>query len=389
VAKLQSGKVAKLQSGERDSAFRRPAAGRRTPNSALEPLLSIDNLHVHFDTYAGVVHAVNGMSFAIRPGEIFGLVGESGCGKSVTGLAILRELPGAGRIVDGRILFHGQDILQMSEGEMQNIRGSRISMVFQDPTASLNPVFTAGNQTARLIRLHTGANKKEAGELALAIFAEVGLPDPPGIFKSYPHELSGGMQQRVMIAMALSCGAELLIADEPTTALDVTIQAQILELLASLREREGLSILLITHDLGVIAEMCDRVAVAYAGQVVESGSVDGVLRRPHHPYTRGLLAALPDMSGPDGAAQGETLAVIEGSVPDGLHPLPGCAFHPRCPEVMEDCRSKRPSPVVVNRQQSTINEQSGKVVEWQSGIPHSHEVRCFLYEAQGEPIGDQ
>ncbi len=321
-----------------------------------EPILSIEALHVHFDTYAGRVHAVNGMSFDIQPGEVFGLVGESGCGKSVTGLAILREVPSPGRIVSGRIFFHGQDMLQKSEAEMQDIRGGRIAMVFQDPTASLNPVFTVGNQTTRLIRLHTGASKQQAKESALAMYGEVGLPDPQRIFKAYPHELSGGMQQRVMIAMALSCGAELLIADEPTTALDVTIQAQILDLLAALREKEGLSILLITHDLGVVSETCDRVGVAYAGQIVEIGHVDDVLYRPKHPYTQGLLAALPDM------AQGQALQVIKGTVPDGLRLVPGCAFHPRCPEVMEICQSQRPLCTDVAEQ--------------------GHQVFCYLYESQ-------
>lgn len=321
-----------------------------------DPILTIEDLHVHFDTYAGKVHAVNGMSFDIQPGEVFGLVGESGCGKSVTGLAILREVPSPGRIVNGRIFFHGQDMMEKSEAEMQDIRGGRIAMVFQDPTASLNPVFTVGNQTTRLIRLHTDADKKQAKERALAMYEEVGLPDPPRIFKSYPHELSGGMQQRVMIAMALSCGAEFLIADEPTTALDVTIQAQILDLLSELREREGLSILLITHDLGVVAETCDRVGVAYAGQIVEIGPVDDVLYQTKHPYTQGLLAALPDL------AQGQALQAIKGGVPDGLQPVPGCVFHPRCPEVMEICQSQRPPC-------TDIGELG-------------HQVFCYLYESE-------
>jgi oligopeptide/dipeptide ABC transporter ATP-binding protein len=319
------------------------------------PILAVENLHVRFDTYAGTVHAVNGMTFEVHPGEMVGLVGESGCGKSVTGLAAIGMIDHPGRIVDGRVLFHGEDLATKSKEEMLTIRGGRIAMIFQNPGASLNPVFTIGNQTTRLIRLHTGASRMEARERALTMYNAVGLPNPERIFKAYPHNLSGGMQQRAMIAMALACDAELLIADEPTTALDVTVQAQMLALLAELRRTQGLSILLITHDLGIVAETCDRVAVAYAGHIVESGTVDDVLYRSKHPYTRGLLAALPDAA----TAGEQPLQVIKGSVPDGLHPLPGCPFHPRCPEVMEVCRTSMPAPAA-------------------AGNP-DHAVACFLY----------
>ena len=319
------------------------------------PILSVEDLHIRFNTYAGTVHAVNGITFDIRSGEMFGLVGESGCGKSVTGLAVLRKIPPPGQMVEGRIHFQGKDVMEMSEADLQDIRGGRIAMIFQNPGASLNPVFTVGSQITRLIRLHTDANKKQAKERALAMFESVGLPNPDRIFKAYPHNLSGGMQQRVMIAMALACGAELLIADEPTTALDVTIQAQILALLAELRKAEGLSILLITHDLGVVAETCDRVAVAYAGRIVETGQTDDVLYHPKHPYTRGLLAALPDTAG-----EGEALQVIKGNVPDGLRPVTGCPFHPRCPEAMDICQTHSPTLAKVGDTQ--------------------HITACFLYE---------
>ena len=319
------------------------------------PILSIENLHVRFDTYAGTIHAVNGMTFAVQPGEMFGLVGESGCGKSVTGMAALRAVPSPGRIDNGRIFFNGEDIMQKSEDEMQALRGGRIAMIFQDPTASLNPVFTAGNQITRQIRQHSDLNKKTAKERALEMFDEVGLPDPERIYRAYPHELSGGMKQRVMIAMGLASGAELLIADEPTTALDVTIQAQILALLSELREKEGLSILLITHDLGVVAETCDRVAVAYAGRIVETGTVEDVLYATKHPYTQGLMAALPDM-----VEQGQPLQVIKGNVPDGLRPVTGCPFHPRCHAVMDICREKLPLPIQMKSQ--------------------GHTAACHLYE---------
>jgi len=318
------------------------------------PLLAIEDLHVHFNTYAGTVRAVNGVSFEIRSGEMFGLVGESGCGKTVTGLAIMRAIPSPGRIMKGRIFFQGEDLITKSESEMRDIRGGRIAMIFQDPTASLNPVFTVGYQISLQITQHQHISKKEARQLALDMFAEVGLPHPESILHSYPHELSGGMQQRVMIAMGLASGAELLIADEPSTALDVTIQAQILSLLSNLREREGLTILLITHDLGVVAETCDRVAVTYDGHIVESGTVDDVLYQTKHPYTQGLLAALPDT-----VRHKQSLEVIKGSVPDGLHSVSGCSFHPRCPKVMDICLDQPPSLIIVGEKE--------------------HSASCYLY----------
>jgi oligopeptide/dipeptide ABC transporter ATP-binding protein len=301
------------------------------------PLLSIEDLHVRFQTYAGVVRAVNGMAFEVKDGEVFGLVGESGCGKSMTGYAVLRMVPHPGEIQQGRILFHGENLLEASEAEMRQVRGGRIAMIFQDPSASLNPVFTVGSQATRVVRHHLNVGKSEARRLALETFDAVGLPDPARVFESYPHELSGGMKQRIMIAMALSCGAELLIADEPSTALDVTIQAQILALLSDLRNSKGVSILLITHDLGVVAETCDRVGVAYAGSIIEMGDADDVLYGMKHPYTLGLLGALPRPT-----HRGKTLQSIEGSVPDGLQLPPGCPFHPRCPRVMEVCMEAMP-----------------------------------------------
>jgi oligopeptide/dipeptide ABC transporter ATP-binding protein len=284
-------------------------------------------------------------------------VGESGCGKSVTGFAILRLVPHPGEIVQGRVTFKGEDLAQKSEAEMQRIRGARIAMIFQDPSASLNPVFTIGNQIIRLVQHHLHVDKGRARQIALTMLDDVGLPDPKGVMRTYPHELSGGMKQRVMIAMALSTGSELLIADEPTTALDVTIQAQILELLTELRERQDLAILLITHDLSVVAETCERVGVAYAGDIVELGYADDVLYHTKHPYTRGLLGALPRPT-----QRGQALTPIEGSVPDGLHLPGGCPFHPRCPLAMELCPAEKPPLYPVG--------------------PREHQVACYLYQEE-------
>ena len=317
-------------------------------------LLSVEDLHVRFETYAGTVYAVNGMTFNVRQGEIFGLVGESGCGKSVTGFAVLRMVPHPGEIVGGHITFQGEDLTRKSEAEMRDMRGGRIAMIFQDPSASLNPVFSIGNQVTRVIRQHVSVSQDEAHQLAMEMFDAVGLPDPARALRAYPHELSGGMQQRVMIAMALSSGAELLIADEPTTALDVTIQAQILALLARLRETQGVSILLITHDLSVVAETCDRVGVAYAGAIVEMGRAEDVLYHMKHPYTQGLLEALPRPT-----HRGQSLQSIEGSVPDGLYLPPGCPFHPRCPAAMDICQAAPPPLFTVG--------------------PQGHVAACYLY----------
>jgi oligopeptide/dipeptide ABC transporter ATP-binding protein len=305
-----------------------------------EPLVSIENLHVRFRTYAGEVHAVNGVSLDIQRGEIFGLVGETGCGKSVTGLSLLRLVPPPGEIATGRITFDGQDILSLSEQEMQDIRGARIAMIFQDPAASLNPVFTVGEQIELVIRQHQPVARRVARQRTLEMLEAVGLPDPPQILGAYPHELSGGMQQRVMIALALASKAKLLIADEPTTALDVTIQAQILTLLTQLKESQDLSILLITHNLGVVAETCDRVAVLYVGHVVEQGRTRDIFKEMKHPYTQGLLAAIPRPG-----SHGQPLQAISGSVPSGLVVFPGCPFEPRCSFAMEVC-GQGPPPLV-------------------------------------------
>lgn len=312
-----------------------------------EPLVSIENLHVRFRTYAGVVRAVNGVSLEIRRGEIFGLVGETGCGKSVTGLALLRLVPPPGEIVAGRITFDGQDLLSLSEPEMRAIRGARIAMIFQDPAASLNPVFTVGEQIELVIRQHQPVAQKVARQRTLEMLEAVGLPDPSQMARAYPHELSGGMQQRVMIALALASNASLLIADEPTTALDVTIQAQILTLLTQLKESRGLSILLITHNLGVVAETCDRVAVLYVGHVVEQGPTRDIFKEMKHPYTQGLLAAIPRPG-----SHGRPLPAISGSVPSGLAVFPGCPFEPRCPLAMEVCRQGPPPLVRVGEEHS-------------------------------------
>ncbi len=306
------------------------------------PLLAVHGLRVRFRTYAGIVRAVNGVTFDVRKGEVFGLVGETGCGKTVTGRSILRLVPPPGEIADGKIIFDGLDLLSLSEGEMREIRGGRIAMIFQDPAASLNPVFNVGEQISMVIRLHSPVSRSEAYERTLEMLEAVGLPDPTQTARTYPHELSGGMQQRVMIAMALSSDADLLIADEPTTALDVTIQAQILDLLAQLRDERGLSILLITHNLGVVAESCDRVAVLYVGHVVEEGPTREIFKAMKHPYTKGLLAAIPRPG-----SHGQTLPAIGGSVPSGLDQFPGCSFSPRCSRAMDACQQEPPALIPV------------------------------------------
>jgi oligopeptide/dipeptide ABC transporter ATP-binding protein len=298
-----------------------------------EPLLRVEDLVTKFVTEDGVVTAVDGVSFEIYPGETLGIVGESGSGKSVTSLSVMRLIPNPpGRIESGRVLFGGRDLLALSEQEMRKIRGNDIAMIFQEPMTSLNPVFTVGDQIAEAIRLHQHAGPKEARELAIEMLRKVGIPWPEKRVDQYPHQMSGGMRQRVMIAMAISCNPALLIADEPTTALDVTIQAQILDLIRQLRAERNASVMLITHDLGVIAEMADRVIVMYASQVVETGDVEAIFERPLHPYTRGLLDSVPKLH-----ADAERLHSIDGVVPSPFETLPGCRFAPRCPLASDEC----------------------------------------------------
>jgi len=306
-------------------------------------LLSVEDLKVVFDTSQGEARAVDGISFEVRKGETVGIVGESGCGKSVTALSLMRLVPTPpGRVTGGRIVFEGRNVLEMSTDEVREIRGNEIAMIFQEPMTSLNPVFTIGNQIAEALSLHRGLDKSAAADEAVRMLERVEMPDAAARADDYPHQLSGGMRQRVMIAIALSCGPSLLIADEPTTALDVTIQAQILELLGSLKKNMGMAVLLITHDLGVVAEYATRILVMYAGRIVEQGPVDAVLERPMHPYTRGLLASQPGTTSSFGQ-----LATIPGIVPK-LTELPrGCRFRDRCDLAEASCESHDPSPVVV------------------------------------------
>jgi len=307
-----------------------------------ESLLQVQDLHIEFRTSRGTLRALSGVSFDVTPGEVFGLVGETGCGKTVTGLAVLRLVPKPGRITAGRVLFKGDDLLAKSEDGMQQTRGGQISMIFQDPSSSLNPVFTVGSQIVRVIRQHQRGSASEAKRRAVEALQSVGLPDVQRLMASYPHELSGGMQQRVMIAMALACRPALLIADEPTTALDVTIKAQILGLLKELQGQFNLTILLITHDLGVVAETCDRLAVLYAGYMVETGRTADIFALPLHPYTRGLMNAIPRRSN-----RGQPLTAIRGTVPSNPGTLVGCPFESRCDFAFDRCRAERPPLIQV------------------------------------------
>ena len=299
-------------------------------------LLEVKNLQTQFPTRAGLVRAVNDVSFYVDAGELLGLVGESGCGKSITALSVMRLIAPPGKIVAGEIYFDGRNLLKLSDAEMRAIRGDDIAMIFQDPMTSLNPVFTVGEQIAEALRLHRKLSRKAATEAAVDAMREVAIPDPSRRLNDYPHQLSGGMRQRVMIAMALACNPKLLIADEPTTALDVTIQAQILELLNELRRTRELAVLLITHDLGVVAEVADRVAVMYTGRIVEESPVDELFERPKHPYTEGLLRSVPKLTA-HGVIGDERLATIEGTVPSPTDLPPGCHFAPRCPYRMPRC----------------------------------------------------
>ncbi len=310
------------------------------------PLLRVDGLQTHFHTRDGVVRAVDGVSFDVMPGETLAIVGESGCGKSVTAMSILRLLPmPPARFAAGRIEFEGRNLLELSEPEMRAVRGDRISMIFQEPMTSLNPVLTIGQQVAEVLVLHRGLSQREALAQAVEGLRKVQIGEPERRLRQYPHELSGGMRQRVMIAMALACGPRLLIADEPTTALDVTIQAQILQLMRQLGAETGASIILITHDLGVVAEMAQRVIVMYAGRKVEEASVEDLFAQPRHPYTRGLLGSMPHLSGAaaiDDDAPRPRLVEIPGLVPSLKEAMAGCLFAPRCPNASQRCRTEVP-----------------------------------------------
>jgi peptide/nickel transport system ATP-binding protein len=320
----------------REAAPRAQAGGRA--------ILEVKDLRTHFFTRDGVVRAVDGVSFHIEAGETLGIVGESGCGKSVTALSILRLIPkGQGRTVAGSVRFEGQDLLGLDERAMRAIRGNRISMIFQEPMTSLNPVLTVGDQIAEAVMIHEGASRRPALARAVQMLRLVRIPDPEQRATEYPHQLSGGMRQRVMIAIALACDPLLLIADEPTTALDVTVQAQILKLMLELKERFGAAVMLITHDLGVIAETCQRVIVMYAGRKVEEAPVLELFDRPLHPYTRGLMASIPRRRlGLAAPGARKRLSDIPGMVPSLLGPIPGCAFAPRCAFATPRCHAEAP-----------------------------------------------
>ena len=321
-------------------------------------LLEVKNLKTYFYTDEGVVRAVDGISFDIKKGETLGMIGESGCGKSVSALSIMRlisEPPG--RIMEGEINFQGENLREKSEPEMRRIRGNEIAMVFQEPMTSLNPLFTIGDQIAEAIILHQKVDKREAQFRVIEMLGRVGMPSPERRAHQYPHQLSGGMRQRAMIAMALSCNPDLLIADEPTTALDVTIQAQILELMGRFQKELGMALLLITHNLGVIAEVSDRVVLVYAGKTMEYADVVSIFKRPKHPYLTGLLESVPRLDDVS-----EELKVIKGAVPTALNLPEGCRFHPRCGKVMEVCKVRAP-----------------RVLE----VEKNHWVRCWLYDSEG------
>jgi len=335
-----------------------PASARRVRKPRGErPLLEVKGLRTSFYTRDGVVRAVDGIDFHVDRGEIMGLVGESGCGKSVTSLSIMRLIAKPGRIEGGEVLFDGRDLLKISDNEMRKVRGEQISMIFQQPTSALNPVWDVGRQIGEVLELHRNMKRRAARARALELLRMVGIPDPERRLKAHPHEMSGGMAQRVMIAMALACEPDLLIADEPTTALDVTIQAQILDLIRNLRDETGTAVILITHDLGVVAETCDRVAVMYAGEIVEQTDVVSLFRDPSHPYTRGLIGSIPVV----GVVRDE-LSVIPGSVPNLIDLPKGCRFAPRCAarvaENVELATDVHPALLPVRA---------------------DHDVRCWLY----------
>jgi peptide/nickel transport system ATP-binding protein len=329
-------------------------------------LLEVRNLQTHFPTRAGLVRAVDGVSFYLDRGELLGLVGESGCGKSMTALSIMRLISPPGKIVCGEIIFDGNDLLKLPEADMRQIRGDDIAMIFQDPMTSLNPVFKVGEQIAEALRLHRKMSRREARLAAIDAMREVSIPDPERRVDDYPHQLSGGMRQRVMIAMALACDPKLLIADEPTTALDVTIQAQILELLDELRKNRELAVLLITHDLGVVAEVADRVAVMYTGRIVEESPVEELFARPKHPYTEGLLRSVPKLTS-EYVSKAVQLETIEGVVPSPTDLPIGCHFAPRCRLRMPSC---------------TVGEIP--LYDLEGGV----KVRCVLYDLAAAVTAD-
>ena len=332
-----------------------------------EKLLSVENIRTYFTTEAGEAKAVDGVSFSIDRGETLGLVGESGCGKSVTSLSVMRLIPDPpGKIVSGDIRFRGRSLLTLSDSDMREVRGNDIAMIFQEPMTSLNPVFTCGFQIDEAVILHQGLGPTAAREKTVEMLQLVGIPDPSQRANEYPHQLSGGMRQRVMIAMALCCNPDVLIADEPTTALDVTIQAQILELLERLQAELGMAVLMITHDLGVIAEVADRVAVMYAGKIVESAVVERIFEQPRHPYTIGLLESIPKLN-----EQKEKLSVIPGTVPDATRFPSGCRFAPRCSRAEAVCREAEPPLLTIE------GEDTDK----------GHAVACWFAEGYPEPAG--
>ncbi|MBQ9195871.1 MAG: ABC transporter ATP-binding protein [Clostridia bacterium] len=335
-------------------------------------MLEVKNLHTSFFTPAGEVKAVNGVSFNLDEGKVLGIVGESGSGKSVTAYSVLQILTHPGRIVDGSIKFRGQELVGISEEEMRKIRGNKISIIFQDPMTSLNPVFTIGNQLMEAILLHTNRNKAEARDRAVEMLKLVGINDPEKRMKQYAYELSGGMRQRVMIAMALACEPDILIADEPTTALDVTIQAQILELMAELQKKMGMAIIMITHDLGVIASMCDEVIVMYAGRVAERGTADEIFYNPRHEYTKGLMRSIPNID----SDEKNPLIPITGTPIDLLNLPSGCAFAPRCERAMKICLRQHPDEYWVSRDHLAacwVNIQEGTAISPPEDRPEEEE----------------
>jgi len=331
-----------------------------------DTVLEVKNLQTYFYSSEGVAKAVDGVSFTLQKGETLGIVGESGCGKSMTSLSLLRLVPSPpGKIINGEILLNNTDILKLSDEELRKIRGNKISMIFQEPMTSLNPVLSVGEQIAESIRLHQGLSRKEAWQKAVDMIRLVGIPAPEKRAKQEPYQLSGGMRQRIMIAMALARTPDVLIADEPTTALDVTIQAQIIDIIQNLQKQLGMSILFITHDLGVVAEVCDKIAVMYAGQVVEEGTTDSLFEKPLHPYTNGLIQSLPKLY-----EDQEELSTIQGTVPSPYHYPSGCRYAERCPFATELCREKQPELLTI---------EPGK------------KVRCWMYskEWQGATLMEE